>query len=240
MRKLFLALLLIALPVCALAQTELELEASPDDTLGIKWPALGGDWDDENKVGSGSTTFGRGYVSGNIDTWTFLRYESLIPFASKMIIAKLRFKASASNSGDFNTTIYRLVPDTKWDGAGYTLGNYATCSALLLIFKFGTSVAWNNVEVWTVDNWYDSPEIPGLFQELIDASGYTYGDPIGLMVDDGDGVHAPHDERRSPYQWDSGAHDKGTKAVVTFEPWGEIMVIGGYKVRDGELVYFGY
>jgi hypothetical protein len=196
------------------------------------------------------TMFGH-IKTGGIDynSWNYTRFALNIPRASKITASNLSFKAAGANAVAFNTTVYGLLDDSTWrtsDG----FGTYAHAVAINAIPHMNTSVAWNGVAAWTLNNWHDSPDISAIMQDMVDTVGGTSEyDPLdsekkyaGLKVDDGDGAYGTNNVastwgRRAPHSYDSAPAD-GAELDITFDPWGSVMVQGGFRTDVDGLRWY--
>lgn len=217
--------------------------AGNDDTYGV----IGGIFD-ANGAGFTSAYMGREFDFGvNLNLHSFAKWALNLPRASKITSSNISWYAFLGRTGSFNTYIARFTqtgsPDWK-DSDAFNVANYADCSALLAISQDGTQVNWSPAS-WTDNTWNDSPDIAELIQEAVDSLAY---DPlsvldkyIGLYVDDGDGDYlsgSGEDMRAFDTFEHSGSNEP--ELDVTFDPWAEIMVSGGYRLDSDGLKYYGY
>jgi hypothetical protein len=200
MKKLFVILILLLLPVSAWADTATyEMSNSVDDAQG--W------YPGNNGYTATSVTFGRFVFGVNVDSDAYLRFVSNIPIGSTITSANLSFRSAGSNSSTFNTTIYglSLASSPAWQGAGgFNDTNYTNAAALQAITKLATTVSWNTPAAWTDNSWYDSPSITTIMQAIIESADYSAGEYIGFRIDHGDGVYAENDYRGFD-SYDAGA-----------------------------------
>lgn len=217
--------------------------AGNDDTYGVK-----GGIHDLNGAGFTSAYMGREYdFSTTLNLHSFTKWALNIPRASKITSSNISWFAFLGRTGTFNTYIARLVqtgsPDWK-DSTAFNAANYADCSALLAISQDGTQVNWSPAS-WVNNTWNDSPDIAELIQEAVDSFAY---DPlsaldkyVGLYVDDGDGgYHSGTTEDMRAYNTVEHTGSDESELDVTYDPWAEIMVSGGYRLDSDGLKYYGY
>ncbi len=187
-------------------------------------------------------TFGRSQNAYQF--WSFARWATTsIPRASKILTSNISFKAYNSKSDTFNTTIWALQKDNKWETSnGFNTTSYVDGAALDAAPKYSTSVTWSSVAAWTTGNWYDSPDISTILQLSVDDVEY---DPLGsedkyvaFRIDQGDGVTGGTAVRNP----DSYDYDPASAAEldVTFDPWAEVMLQGGFRLDSDGLRYYGY
>ena len=46
------------------------------------------------------------------------------------------------------------------------------------------SVAWSNMAAWTAGQWYNSPDISSIIQEIVNQGGWTSGNNMALTWND--------------------------------------------------------
>jgi hypothetical protein len=69
-------------------------------------------------------------------------------------------------------------------------------------------VAWNDLPAWSSPNYYDSPEVKGIIQEIIDQDGWASGNALVLFWDDFDDLSDHNTNcRRYGGAWDAASHD---------------------------------
>lgn len=126
-----------------------------------------------------STGFTSGYFLG--DTGTDDPHDQqhscnpTIPQGSTIISATLTFRAGASDTSTVvNTTIIGLDADDI-SLATTTAQWNATTSA---------SVAWNGISAWTFSNYYTSPSIVTIVQEIVNRTGFHSGQHLCVTVRD--------------------------------------------------------
>ncbi len=213
-----------------------ELGVSVDDTYAQTDAVSDNDY---NQFTETQMHMGQWFSQRYIDNAYWRWITENVPRASKIMSANISFKASF-NDANPTFTVYGLEKDNKWETSnGFNLTSYADDVALNAIPRSAASEIWSPT-AWTAENWYDTNNIMSLLQEAVDdLAGY---DPlhaedkyVGLVIVWESGA----DGLRWSYQVDDSL-SRASELDVTFEPWGEIMVCGGYKVTDGELSYYGY
>lgn len=248
MKIISVCAILMLLAVCPVyAQTTYDLLASEDDTTGIT-----GVGTDVNNIANASVIFGRFESVGvDYDYISYYRYVLDIPRASKITSSKLYYTCNFSTDGGFGTTVGLGVSSGSpaWKNSdGLHTDNYADASALNAISLELFPVAWDPIETWTITNNYDSPSLLLSIQYSVNVPDYDPGDAadkyVLLVVDDGDGDYlttSANADYRYSHSYD-GDNTKDPQLIVDYDPWGEVMVSGGYKVNPtgGFLQYYGY
>lgn len=209
-----------------------EVGGSVDDTYSMVHTTAS-----QNNYTANSCSFGR-YDNVNLRRLDGLvRFGLDIPIGATITTAKLRMKARATRTGSFNTTVYGLEKDNKWEtSTGFHTDNYAGGYELRAISLMSTSVAWNNVESWTVDQWYYSPEIKTILQDQIDDETYDPEDSedkyVAYRIYEGDGDFLPlgeNNDSRGPASYDADPDD-AIELEVTYTTPGTPQVIN-YIIR---------
>ncbi len=217
-----------------------ELGGSVDDTWAQDPAVL-----NTNSYTSGSTYFGKHVNFWNRDQYAFFRWTIDLPRASKILAANMSCKAAQTQSGSFNTTIYGLEKDNKWEASGgFNTTNYANATDLLAIAAMSTSSTWNSVAAWTSGSWYDTADIADTVQAQVDELyGSNEYDPthsenkyVGFYIDSGDGTYNPACIR-GLYTYDN-APVAAAELDVTFDSWGTVMVQGGFRCDSDGLRWY--
>ncbi len=216
-----------------------DLANSVDDTRRFQ-RYVPSTWD-INEYAATMVTFGKSQNAYQF--WAYFRWASTLPRASKILTSNLSFAAYNSKSDTFNTAIWALQKDNKWETSnGFNTTSYANGPALDAAPKYSTSVTWSSVAAWTGGSWYDSPDISTILQLSVDDAEY---DPtssedkyVAFRIDQGDGVTGGT-AVRNPQSYDYNPPG-AAELDVTFDPWAEIMVQGGFRLDDDGLRYYGY
>lgn len=93
---------------------------------------------------------------------------------------KLSFYAYPSRSVE---TVNARISAEDVDDASDIADNSATFDARWAA-RTSTRIDWDDVEAWTANTWYDSPELQTLIQEIIDRPGWVSGNSILIFVED--------------------------------------------------------
>lgn len=120
-----------------------------------------------------------------------MRFNNIaIPQGAKIARAVIRFTARYHESGSISLQI-KGQADDHVQGFSSNNGNisYRPLTA--------TSVAWNEATAWSTGRTYDSPDLSGIIQEIVDRSAWEPGNSIALMVK-GNG-------RRTAWSYDGNA-----------------------------------
>ena len=215
MKKTILAFLILFLAVSAWAVT-FEMDHNDDDSWGVTYDASS-----QNIPDVAYESFGRYDVTA-VDYYShaFTRYASDIPRGSIVISAKLHFLSAGIRAGAFSTTILELTKDNKWETSnGFNLTSYPTGNDIIGIAT-GITVARNNVEAWTTDTWYYSPEIKTILQAQINDATYNPGHAedkyVGYRIDDGDGAPITDDTKRRLFYSHNSSQPEASELVVTY------------------------
>jgi len=170
----------------------------------------------------------------------YARYILNIPRASKITASNLSVKAYSSNAtSGWNAWIYTLQKDNKWEVSGFSTGNYSDGNAIAAIPLSTVYDTWA-IGSWTAGVWYDSDDMSDSLQEAIDDYEYdpTHSEDkyVGIRIHLGD---AAGGEYKTSSTYDDSAAN-APELDATFDPWGSIVVSGGFRLDSDGLKYYGY
>jgi hypothetical protein len=105
-----------------------------------------------------------------------LRFRNLeISQGATVLSAYLVFDCDEASSGATNIIIRG---EDKNNSSGFTSSNNNVTNRTVT----SSSVNWNNIEPWTIDNEYQSPDIAPVIQEIIDRGGWACGNNLSLII----------------------------------------------------------
>ena len=125
----------------------------------------------------------------------FIRFPNVtIPQGSTITSAIVKFNAGGSDSGTgcnincyFNNVDNAVAPTSAIAGV-----NLAVTGA----------VAWNNIESWTHDSTYYSPELKTILQTVINRPGWVSGNALQIVFKNNGSSTS---RLRKPHSWDNGS-----------------------------------
>jgi len=130
--------------------------------------------------------------------WVYARYAGIrfvnvtIPKGSTISAATIKVKASLTRSGLTNITIKGVAEANP--------ATWASLDDLKTRTRGSQSVAWDP-EDWTENNFYYSPDIANIIQEVIDQAGWASGNALAIVFE-----NDPTSERlRDFHSFDSGS-----------------------------------
>lgn len=142
--------------------------------------------------------------SGASSLRSFHRFTNVtIPAGATITAAKLQFRCAYERSGTCNVKAHFEAADNP--GAPTTYSDLTSRSLT-------TGTAWNSVELWTVNNWYDSVDIKSELQEVIDRAGWSSGNAVTVHVVDNSSSSGA---QRQSYSYNNSAAS-AAKLVVTY------------------------
>jgi len=162
-----------------------------------------------------------------------------IPRASKITSSNMSVKAMDTWGSDQTHYITCLQDDDKWtDGNGFNGTNYADKAALDAISTYTGNVGWVP-GTWVVGTWYDSPDLSSLLQQRIDDSTYDPTDSenkhCAFSIDEGPDILG---KAAKGHQYED-APANASELDVTYDPWAEVMLQGGFRLDSDGLKYYG-
>ena len=161
-----------------------------------------------------------GYTtSTNSKSGSGMRFQNVtIPQGAIITSAYLTFTAAASDSLD-NVNSVIIGEDTNNASAFSDLANYQSRRGTIVGGAnnnniTSASVTWNAIAHWTAETTYNSPDISAIIQEIVNRSGWTYGNALVLFWDDHAGnsttINSTH---RQAYSYD-GSSSKAPKLHI--------------------------
>lgn len=145
-----------------------------------------------------------------------LRFTNVqLPKNASITSAHLEFVAKSAGSDSLSLTIAGLAQDNP--ASFYAPGVVRKAS------KTAATVSWPNVESWTSERTYRSPDIRSIVQELVNRSGWSSGNSMAMAV------YGTNSTRRIPYAMEGGK-TKAARLVVKFRDNGTYTA--SYRVRD--------
>jgi hypothetical protein len=179
---------------------DVDTGASADDCR-VRWD--GSSWVID--VASGAAT--AGYLTGG---YTKLgcgfRFPGITIPANSTINSSYISLASPSNCTGTGTNT-RITGDKEDDPAVWsTIANYQARRGTVVggannNYITTAQVSWDNIVDWYYPNWYNSPDISSVIQELIDANAPN-NEALALFWDDHDNRSSNY---RNGYAWDNGS-----------------------------------
>jgi hypothetical protein len=147
-------------------------------------------------------------ASGNFSSTafnSFFRFTNVsIPVGATIVSAKITFKCQNAESN--NTCNLKLAFQDADDPAAPTTYS-GVMDAPVTSF-----VNWNSIGSWTLNDWYDSPDLSSILQSVIDRAGWAENNAvIAHLRDNGSSANA----LRWPYQYDGGAAN-AAKLIVSY------------------------
>lgn len=141
-------------------ETVVRTDNAKEDTSGDVFP-----------TSSDGDLFQSGY------TYHGLRFQNVeIPNGATIVSAKIKFKAQAN--GAYNATnsmdIYGegIATPATYSNTAYSISSRTKTTA---------KVDWDAPEAWTVDQYYYSPELKTLAQEIVDLGGWASGNNMAFL-----------------------------------------------------------
>tara|TARA_R110002167_G_scaffold14825_1_gene59732 strand:+ start:166 stop:5358 length:5193 start_codon:yes stop_codon:yes gene_type:complete len=134
-------------------------------------------------IGSGATT---SQILG-------LRFNDIsIPKDATITSAKVSFTADASNSESANLVFNAEAADSSspFTTALLDLGVVNRPRTTL-------SIGWNAVSAWSADTQYESPDLTGIIQEVVNRAGWCGGNSLSLLIS-GTGLRVAKSYERNP------------------------------------------
>jgi hypothetical protein len=141
-----------------------------------------------------------------------------VDIPSNVIINEAIIKVAAygANSADLDAKIWGVDVD---DFAGFD-GSSNAIHTLAVATATDAKVDWDvpGATSWSSQNWYDTPDIKSIIQEIVDRGGWAEGNDIGIAMENDEG---DNQDMRSIY--DSGYSSGGLAAIL----------LVNYSVVDG-------
>ena len=142
------------------------------------------------------------------------RYQNItIPQGSTILSAKLSVKAYKNRSGTVCNS--KISAEDVDDAAIFPVakGDFDTRYAA----HTTAVVNWDSIAAWTMDTWYDSPDITSVIQEIIDRVGWSSGNDIVIFWEDFDDRSDHNDDAaRDAYGYPRGSANT-PKLIITYQ-----------------------
>jgi len=149
---------------------------------------------------------------------------------------------------DYTTVPFyaRIVGDLESNAATFsTIANYqsrrgTSCGGSDDDLRTTAEVDWDSSETWTMDEWYETPDIRTVVQEIVDQSGWSSGNAIALFCDDHDYRDTTSGRKRSCYAAD--AADPAKLHIEYIRPGtdGNFQFTGGQQTQSNIQGIRGY
>ncbi len=68
-----------------------------------------------------------------------------------------------------------------------------------------TRVAWDDIPGWSVDTWYNSPDIKAVIQEVVNRGSWSSGNAMNIFWSDYEDQRSDYNAWREPYSYDGGS-----------------------------------
>lgn len=158
--------------------------------LAIAIPSASGQTTLNLQVGTGSdnaeqTTGGTMYVNDSYvqlgsASYGGFRFQNVsVPAGATITSATLQLAANLSSSAAASATVYAQSADSA---SAFSSSNNNISSRT----RTSANVAWT-FAAWTQDNWYTSPNISSVIQEVVNRSGWTSGNSVAIILTPGSG-----------------------------------------------------
>ena len=109
-----------------------------------------------------------------------LRFQSAsIPQGATITTAYIEFKAADANTESTDITIWGEDTD---DASQFGTGNNDISNRT----KTSASILWNNVENWSDNQTYNTPDISAVIQEIVNRGGWSSGNDIAVILESTD------------------------------------------------------
>lgn len=134
--------------------------------------------DDAQQGSTGSVTVtGTALAFNSANPYTGIRFQDVyIPQGVTITSAKIVLQAAATRSGsDLNLAISADNVDNAQTYAAVTNDITSTTRP-----QTAATVAWNNVPDWTLNNYYDTPDIRAVVQEVVNRPGWCRGNAMAF------------------------------------------------------------
>lgn len=158
-----------------------------------------------------------------------MRFDSVnIAQRATITAAYVRFRANGNYANNNCNTVLQGEDSDDAD----TFSDVVDYDARV---KTTASVNWNVIPAWTLDTWYNSPDITTIVQEIVDRAGWDSGNHMAIFWDD----HADNSDNlayREAYSYNflpANAPELYVEWVSTGAPDGEVTATG---VASGEHI----
>ncbi len=167
----------------------------------------------ENSTGTVTTTDNTIALNYSTDARTVgLRFKRLyIPQGATITSARIQFRASSTDSDNLNLDI---TADLSPNAPVYQ----ATANNISGRAQTTATVNWNSVPAWTSGSYYDTPDLTAVLQEVVNQSGWCYGNAAAFTFKRQGGLTGT----RNFYAYDtyngSSFSSPVTALIVTYNP----------------------
>jgi len=158
-----LALTLYTHPTDCHSQTSLEIQVGADD-------------DDAEENNAGVVSLNNTTLELGQEKWVGFRFNAVsIPPGATITSAYVEMRATAANSESTDLTIFGQDADdaATFASSSSNLSNRTTTSA---------SVAWSALVNWKKNQWYDTPDLSTIVQEIVDRPGWSDGNDLVVLI----------------------------------------------------------
>ena len=143
------------------------------DTLDIR---VEHDDDDAEEDAGGDPKLSNAKIELGQMSWVGVRFLNVaIPQGATIDAAYLSFRAADGNSED---TDLRLYGEDSDNGLRFSTDE----DNLSGRSRTTASVIWNNVATWSNNQYYNSPDISSILQEIVDRPGWSSGSAIVILI----------------------------------------------------------
>jgi len=115
-------------------------------------------------------------LDGGVQQLVGLRFTSVtIPQGATITDAYIKFQADESQSVQTDLTFQTQASDDApaFDGSNSDVSGRS---------MNGSSVDWNSVPAWTTGNYYDTPDLSTIIQDVVDRAGWSSGNALVVVV----------------------------------------------------------
>ncbi len=151
-------------------------------------------------------------------TWVAFRFAGVtVPQGAQITAAYVSMRAADSNTESTDLTVFGHDSD---DAATFNTSSHNISSRP----RTSASVTWHNVPNWSMNQYYQTPEIKDIIQEIVDRPGWASGNDLVILIrtddDQGKRLVVPRDDSSTHaplfhVEYSSGASgDDGTDYVV--------------------------
>ncbi len=134
------------------------------------------DSDDAEESDGGTVNLNDTKLNLGQERWVGLRFNAVsIPQGAMIVSAYFEMRASDNDSGNADLTVFGEDVDDAavFSSGGSNLSSRPTTSA---------SATWSISSNWKKNQWYDSPDIAMVVQEIVDRSGWADGNDLVILV----------------------------------------------------------
>lgn len=132
--------------------------------------------------------------------------NATIPKGATISSAKITFCAWDNETA---TTVNIRIWGNLADNATYPT-DLATANALAKTINY---VDWSGISAWTQDEYYDTPDLAVLIQEIVNQSGWSSGNAIQIIIWNNSSTQ---NAGRRAYTWDGGVSAKYAKLSINY------------------------